>query len=134
MKPRTKADLQREIDRLRENLRAEQDRHNETRVELRKAHEELETAEVKGEKSLFARRWRRKLTKALGLDADTDWEEIETAAAARVEELAVFEDLPFGPWEAPAISELLGGLGISGARLQYALGAADPVAALKVWS
>lgn len=133
MKSRTKADLQREINNLRGQLHAMQNRHAETHAELMAAREEIEKAEAKGEKSLFARRWQKKLIKALALDKDAPWYDIETAAAARAEECGLFEDSPFTIWDIEKLTELLEGLGISGARLQYALGAADPIAALKTW-
>lgn len=136
MKPQTKADMQREIDRLRENLRAEQRRHTETRTALNAATEALEAAETKGEKSRFAQKWHKRLVKLLGLDVleDPSWDEIEGAIATLRAGADAFEGLPFTVDDGPALAKLFDSLGISDQALQYALSSEDPAAALKSWS
>ena len=70
---------------------------------------------------------------ALGLGKDADWDEIERTAAKQTEEIQLLGHSPFTAWDMETITELLDGLGISGARLQYVLGSMDPIAALKIW-
>ena len=130
----TKAEMQRTIDQLNLRLRAEQEQHNETRAAHRRVVEEIEAAEAKSEKGRFARKWQKRLTKALGLADGEDWDVIEREIETLRENSGRFDDLPFAASDGPAIAELLDGLGIHGARLLYVLGAVDPVAALKVWS
>jgi len=130
----TKADMLREIDQLRAERSAAYQQRNETFAELAKAREELETAETKGEKSRFARKWHKKLVEALGLDEDTAWEDIEAAAAQAHEELELLGESSLTASDVEKIGELFEGLGFSPAALNYALGSIDPVAALKNWS
>jgi hypothetical protein len=136
MKPQTKADMQREIDRLKQELRIERDRYHKTHAELSEANEQLEKAEMKGEKSRFAQKWHKRLAKLLGLDVleDPSWDEIEGAIATLREGADAFEGLPFTVDDGPALAKLFDSLGISDQALQYALSSEDPAAALKSWS